>query len=96
MFFFFKIVLFLLNIFLDSDSGILNDCEDYVLLNNKDTIQVIKKYPGSCNWFEVVYYERNKPYKNVGYFENGDTIRSADIVITKENKLIFVFVPLNY
>lgn len=64
------------------------------LNDSQDTLQVIKRYP-SGKVREVITYQSNKPDKNTGFSEGGDTIRFPKLVLVEPGDSLFAFVPLN-
>ncbi len=80
-------------------SFILTSCNkhdnktDMIKFNaNGDTVEVIKKYP-TDSIREIIYYQDNRPISNVGFYENGDTIKKPDIVFIKSDSSIFAYIP---
>ena len=67
---------------------------DYIKLDiNGDTVEVIKKYP-SGHVREIVYYKDNVAFSNIGFYENGDSIRNLDVTKFINDSLLFAFVPI--
>lgn len=66
---------------------------DTINLNsNGDTLEVIRKYH-SGNTKEIIYYLKNKPARNIGFYLNNDTLKLPNVIFTKQDNLMFVFIP---
>jgi hypothetical protein len=62
--------------------------------DNSDTTEIIKKY-SSVKVKEIVYYKNNKPFKNVGFFENGNTIKYPSVIFIEPEDKLFIFIPMH-
>ena len=70
-----------------------NHIENIKFDTNGDTLEVVNNYP-SKRIKEIVYYKNNRPADNIGFYENGDTIKRLTVVYTKEDSSLFAFIPL--
>ena len=59
---------------------------------NFDTLQIIKRYP-SQSVREIIYYESNKPSRNIGFNEQGDTLKIPQVLYVKPDS-VFAYYPL--
>lgn len=66
---------------------------DILVGENLDTLQVIRRYP-SKKVREIIYYVNNKPQKNIGFTEKGDTIITPTVIYIKPIDSLFFFVPI--
>ncbi len=62
------------------------------LNSNGDTLAVVKSYP-SDSIKEITYYTGNRPTSNIGFYKDGDTIKFPNVVFTKEDNNMFIFIP---
>ncbi len=88
----FILLLFISLLYGCKNSSITND--EVTLNKNGDTVEVIKKYP-SQKIKEIINYRSNKPFDNIGFYENGDTIKQPDVIFTEADSTMFAFIPLN-
>jgi len=79
---------------LSSCSKVNKHSDKIRLSNNGDTIEVIKYYP-SDSIREIIYYNNNRPKSNIGLYQNGDTIKRLDVTYSKEDSLLFAFIPIS-
>ena len=77
---------------LSSCSNVAKQTDKIKLSTNGDTLEVIKCYP-SDSIREIIYYNNNRPKSNIGFYENGDTIKKPDIVFVKSDTSIFAYIP---
>jgi hypothetical protein len=72
----------------------VNQSSDGIKLSDKgDTLEIIKKYPSS-KIKTIIYYNDNIPFKNIGFYENGDTIKSPRVVFVPADSSLFAFIPI--
>lgn len=68
--------------------------QDIKLHSNGDTLVVTKRYR-SDSVREIIYYNNNRPKYNIGLYQNGDTIKRLDVIYSKEDSLMFAFIPIS-
>ena len=66
---------------------------DILLAENADTLKVTKRYVSKAI-MEIITYKANKPFKNIGFTEQGDSLKQPTLIYTSTDNL-FVFIPLN-
>jgi hypothetical protein len=86
------LIILTLSIILASCNKISKQEGDIKLSSNGDTLEVIKRY-NSDSIREIIYYNENRPSNNIGFYENGDTIKKLDVVYSKGDSTLFAFIP---
>jgi hypothetical protein len=66
---------------------------DILLGNNSDTLQVTRGYAKNAIQ-EIIYYENNKPIRNIGLVK-GDTLDFPSVIFPTNGDSLFIFYPLN-
>ena len=64
-----------------------------MLDDNSDTTQVIIRY-SSKKIREIVYYKDNRPNRNIGFTEQGDTLTFPRLIHIKSSDSLFAFIPI--
>lgn len=67
---------------------------DVTFNKNGDTVEVITRYP-SNKVKEIISYRNNKPFANIGFYENGDTIKEPNTIFIEADSTVFAYLPLN-
>lgn len=62
--------------------------------SNGDTLEIVKYYP-TYSIKEIIYYKKNRPVSNIGFYLDGDTIMKPYAVLNKQDYNMFVFIPYN-
>lgn len=88
------LILFLMLFVFITCTNTKQNSDDITLNKNGDTVELILRYP-SNKLKEIVSYRNNKPFANIGFYENGDTIKQPTSVFIESDSTIFAYIPLN-
>ena len=67
--------------------------KDITFNGDFDTLTVTNRY-ASNKIKEIIYYKDNKPTTNIGFLENGDTIKNQRLVFDRIDSSLFIYIPV--
>ena len=70
-----------------------NNPDIKISAENNDTIEVSKRHP-SAKIKEIIFYKNNKPDSNVCYIEDVEVIKHPKLILMKETRSVFFFIPI--
>jgi hypothetical protein len=89
-----KLIILTLTAMIASCDTVDKKVDNIKLDSNGDTLEIVKHYP-TDTIKEIVYYQKNRPVCNVGFYLEGDTITKPYAVFSKQDNNMFIFIPYN-